>query len=190
MTYVFTACGDAAIIPSLKPHRTNSWAALVHCIKHCRHRLANDYKQVEEVIPFFLLYFFCIFTNHCFADSGTSPVLLIFTLHIFWTLNVFDMIFACRRNSVALLFHPDRQGKLLRTSSIQNPGSQDVRLKDLDLLKGFRGSRGRFSIRLEPETTSVNEQLLQNQNPALISLPVSQTLRLVPLFVVIRGIFQ
>lgn len=100
------------------------------------------------------------------------------------------MIFACRRNSVALLFHPDRQGKLLRTSSIQNPGSQDVRLKDLDLLKGFRGSRGRFSIRLEPGTTSVNEQLLQNQNPALISLPVSQTLRLVPLFVVIRGIFQ
>lgn len=112
-------------------------------------------------------------------------MLLIFTLHIVWTLNVFDVIFASRRNSVTLLFHPDRWGRLLITSSIQNPGSQEVRLKDLDLLKGFRGSGERFLIRPEAERTSVNEQLLQNQSPALSSLPVSQTWSLVHLFVVI-----
>lgn len=76
-------------------------------------------------------------------------------------------------------------GKLL----IQNSGSQEVRLKDLDLLKGFRGSVGSFWIYLEPGRTSVNEQLLQNQNPPLISLRVSQTWNLVHLFVVIEGFF-
>lgn len=55
---------------------------------------------------------------------------------------VFFFFFASRRNGSALLFHPDRRGKLLITISIQNPGSQDARLTDLDLLKGFRGSGG------------------------------------------------
>lgn len=52
------------------------------------------------------------------------------------------------------------------------------------------GGGGGFLIRLEPERTSVNEQLSQNQTPALISLPVSQTGRLVHLLVVIGGIFH
>lgn len=113
---------------------------------------------------------------------------LIFRLHIFWTVNIFDVIFASRGNSVSP-FPPWQMGKTTLnsstqspdsgksiTSSMQNPGSQGVSLKDLDLLKGFRGSRGRFLICLEPRRTSVDEQLLQNQSPALISLPVSQSL--------------
>lgn len=109
---------------------------------------------------------------------------LIFMLHIFWTVNVFDVIFASRGNGVSP-FPPWQMGKTTLnsstqspdsgksiTSSMQNPGSRGVSLKDLDLLKGFRGSRRRVLICLEP----VDEQLLQNQSPALISLPVSQSL--------------
>lgn len=112
---------------------------------------------------------------------------LIFMLHIFWNVNVFDVIFASRGNSVSP-FPPWQMGKTTLnpstqspdsrksiTSSMQNPGSRGVSLKDLDLLKGFRGSRGRFLICLRPGRTSVDEQLLQNQSWALISLPVSQS---------------
>lgn len=112
---------------------------------------------------------------------------LIFMLHIFWNVNIFDVIFASRGNGVSP-FPPWQMGKTTLnsstqspdsrksiTSSMQNPGSRGVSLKDLDLLKGFRGSRGRFLICLRPGRTSVDEQLLQNQSWALISLPVSQS---------------
>lgn len=97
--------------------------------------------------------------------------------------------FCLQKNQRRSSFPPWQSGQAAHKQFYPEPWQQ-VRLKDLDLLKGFRGSWERFLIRLESGKTSVNEQLLQNQNSALISLPVSQTRRLLQLFVVIGGIFH